>query len=104
MPRGFADVDAIRAALVDVDYPADKQTIVERAAANGADEPTLKALRAMPLADYDNVTEVIRSADLDPAAAEGQTPHDQAQQARAGGRPGIAQHLRLTPTGCVRSW
>jgi hypothetical protein len=94
MPNGYADVDAIRSALVDVDYPADKQTLVERASANGADEDTVKALRALPLADYDNVGEVIRSADLDPAAAEGQTPHDKAQQARSGGRPGIAEHLR----------
>ena len=92
MPSGFADVDSIRSALVDVDYPADKQTIVERAAANGADEPTMKALRALPLADYDNIGEVIRSADLDPAAD--QSPHEQAEHARAGGHPGVAQHER----------
>ena len=94
MPSGFADVDAIRAALSDVDYPADKQTIVARASANGADEATLKALRALPLADYDNIGEVIRSADLDPAAAEGQSAPDASAQARSGGHPGIAQHER----------
>jgi hypothetical protein len=58
------EVVAIRAALVDVDYPADKDTLVEAARKACADDGTLLALRAMPPVDYRNIDEVIRSADL----------------------------------------
>lgn len=58
------EVVAIRAALVDVDYPADKDTLVDCARRACADDQTLLALRAMPPVDYRNIDEVLRSADM----------------------------------------
>jgi len=70
MPAGFGDADAVRSALVDATYPATKEELVRCAEASGADEPTIKALRAMPPVDYRNVDEVLRSADFDVKARE----------------------------------
>jgi Protein of unknown function (DUF2795) len=70
MPAGFGDADAVKAALVDADYPATKDQLVQCAEAAQADEPTIKALRAMPPVDYGNLDEVLRSADFDVKARE----------------------------------
>jgi len=70
MPAGFGDADAVKAALVDADFPAGKDELVRYAEASGADEPTIKALRAMPPVDYRNMDEVLRSADFDVKARE----------------------------------
>ena len=70
MPAGFGDADAVKAALVDADYPATKDELVRCAEAAGANEATIKALRAMPPVDYRNVDEVLRSADFDVKARE----------------------------------
>jgi hypothetical protein len=70
MPAGFGDADAVKAALVDADYPATKDELVQYAEVAGANEPTVKALRAMPPVDYRNLDEVLRSADFDVKARE----------------------------------
>jgi Protein of unknown function (DUF2795) len=70
MPAGFGDPDAVKAALVDADYPATKDELVRCAVTARADEPTIKALRAMPPVDYRNLDEVLRSADFDVTARE----------------------------------
>jgi hypothetical protein len=70
MPAGFGDADAVRAALVNADYPATKDELVRYAEATGADDPTIRALRAMPPVDYRNLDEVLRSADFDVKARE----------------------------------
>ena len=87
---------AIRRALGALDFPADKDEIVAAAQAAGADDETLRALRALPRADYLNVAEVVRSADLDPAAREGQTASDKALQARQHDKRRVAEHMRET--------
>ena len=48
--------------LVDVDFPASKDALVDEAARQGAPEPVLKALRAMPPVEYGSKAEVERSA------------------------------------------
>ena len=58
------EVVAIRAALVDADYPADKDTLVRCAEKSCAEPETVRALRAMPPVDYGSIDEVLRSADL----------------------------------------
>jgi len=70
MPAGFGDADAVRAALVDADFPASKDELVRYAEISGAAEPTIKALRAMPPVDYRKLDEVLRSADFDVKARE----------------------------------
>jgi hypothetical protein len=62
----------IQSLLEDLDFPADKEAIVEHATGKGADRGSdaVRALRAMPLGTYRNMSEVRSSVDLDPS----QTP------------------------------
>src|SRR3954452_24178573 len=89
-------VTSVRAALDDIDYPASKEQIVAHAEQNRAPQEAMRALRALPLADYRNEGEVMRSLPTDPAASEGQTAEDKANQARQRHRSGVAEHLRDT--------
>lgn len=41
-----------------IDYPADKQTLVERARANGADDNVLKTLRELPTDRFNSPNDV----------------------------------------------
>jgi Protein of unknown function (DUF2795) len=50
--------------LNDVDYPADKDALLEAANRNGCDEDTARALRAIPPETYANFTEVVSSVTL----------------------------------------
>ena len=78
--------------LEDVDYPADKDTLVAAAEKAGAPEAVLRSIRAVPPVDYRSRAEVARSVRVDPGA--GRSPSRTAEQARADARPGIAEHLR----------
>ena len=53
--------NALRHALNAADYPAAKDKLVDTARGAGADDTVLDALRALPLGDYGNIDEVIRS-------------------------------------------
>jgi hypothetical protein len=83
----------LREALVDVDYPADKQALLQHATGNGADHDVLAALRSLPPVDYRNFAEVLRSVDTEEAT--GQSPAEKAERARQHDKP-IAEHLRVT--------
>jgi hypothetical protein len=54
--------------LDDLDFPADKDAIVRHAVGRGApdDSRAVKALRAMPVATYRNMSEIRSSVDLPP--------------------------------------
>ncbi|HVQ97666.1 MAG TPA: DUF2795 domain-containing protein [Mycobacterium sp.] len=54
----------LRQYLNDVDYPADKETLLEVATRNGCDEDTARALRAIPPETYANFQEVLSSVTL----------------------------------------
>ena len=54
----------LRQYLNDVDYPADKDALLEAANRNGCDEDTGRALRAIPPETYANFTEVLSSVTL----------------------------------------
>ena len=41
-----------------VDYPADRETLLSRAKASGADESVVKALESLPEREYDGPTAV----------------------------------------------
>jgi Protein of unknown function (DUF2795) len=85
-------VDEIRDALMNADFPADKDELIQVAERAGAAEETLSALRGLPVADYANKDEVIRSVDT--MEATGSTPSQHAAQARTDSQPGVAQHQR----------
>jgi hypothetical protein len=61
----FAEVQSL---LDDLDFPADKDAIVAHATERGGspDSPAVRALRAMPLATYRNMSEIRSSVDLGP--------------------------------------
>jgi hypothetical protein len=54
----------LRQYLNDVDYPADKDALLEAANRNGCDEDTGRALRAIPPETYANFGEVLSSVAL----------------------------------------
>ncbi|MGK5681263.1 DUF2795 domain-containing protein [Actinoplanes sp. URMC 104] len=61
----FSEVQTL---LQDLDFPADKDAIVRHAEQRGGDHdsPAVRALRAMPLATYRNISEIRSSVDLPP--------------------------------------
>jgi hypothetical protein len=78
------DTGAVVEALNDLDFPADKQSIVEHARARGAAEEAERALRALPLGEYANMAEILRSVPVDPDPDR--TASERVQQHRAPGR------------------
>lgn len=88
--------DRLKEALIDVDYPAPKEELLETARRNGADEETVRALRAIPPVGYRSFTEVIASVtilDEDPELAAGQ----QAERRRLHTHPGLAEQAKDVP-------
>ena len=55
------DAKQVEQALNALDFPAGKDQIVAHAQSAGAPDEVVRALRALPLADYANVPEVLRS-------------------------------------------
>jgi hypothetical protein len=88
----------VTSALVDADFPAGKDELIRYAEEAGAGDGVLRALRSLPPAfEYANRDEVLRS--IDTMEASGTTPSQHAAQARAGDRPGVAQHERTAGGG-----
>jgi uncharacterized protein DUF2795 len=83
----------LRRALGDVDYPAEKDELVHRARVNGADEQTVRALRAIPPVEYRSLAEVLSSVAL---RDEEDTvpPSHQAQARRTHTKPGLAESAK----------
>ena len=87
-----ATPEQVLAYLEDVDYPADKNTLLAAAERRGAPEAVLRSIRAVPPVDYRSQAEVARSVETDPAA--GRSGSRAAEQARAEAPPRLAEHLR----------
>lgn len=90
------DRETVKASLSEVDFPASKEDLVEYARDNGVDATTYRALRAIPSATYNNITEVFAAVPLDRESEEGQTDSDKAKQDRRS-KSGLAEHQRRTP-------
>jgi hypothetical protein len=90
--------DEVASALNAADFPAGKDELIRVAQEAGAGEGVLRALRSLPPAfEYANRDEVLRS--IDTMEASGTSPSQHAAQARAGDRPGLAQHERSAGDG-----
>ena len=89
---GLPSATAVHSALNAADFPATKDDLVNAASAAGADDAVLAALRSLPLADYANRDEVVRSVDT--VEAIGTSPSQHARQAREKAPPGVAQSQR----------
>ncbi len=83
---------ALRTALDQVDYPADKDELVRAAEQHDAPTDVQRALRSLPLATYDNVDEVIRSVTVDVGSAP--TPAQRSEPDAGSDTPGVADRLR----------
>ncbi|GAB3688147.1 DUF2795 domain-containing protein [Nocardiopsis oceani] len=89
-------VAGLKRILGQVSFPADKEQIVERASALGADSELLGALRAMPPVGYDQPDDVMRSVALDESDGGERTESQQAQQRRHHTKPGQAETMKET--------
>lgn len=88
------DVDRLRSVLSDADFPAERDDLVGCAQRAGADNDTVRALRAMPPVSYSNFAEVLQSVSLrsDRSAA------DQAAQRRMHAKPGLTELDKDVPS------
>jgi hypothetical protein len=84
--------DEVMSYLADVDYPADKETLLAAAERHGAPQEVLRAIRAIPPVDYRSRAEVIQSVRTDPYPLR--DPHTAAEQARQNSRSRVAEPLR----------
>ena len=87
---GLPSVEEIRDALMDADFPADKEELIRVAERNGAANETLSVLRSLPVADYGDKDEVVRSVDT--MEATGSTRSEHAAKGRQEAPPGLARH------------
>ncbi|QGK69595.1 DUF2795 domain-containing protein [Allosaccharopolyspora coralli] len=85
------DAATVRASLSQLDFPASKEALVEYAENNGADSETVRALRALPLGDYESIGDVTTAVPKDRSVTEGQSDSDKAKQAR-NARDNVAEH------------
>lgn len=92
--------ETVKKSLSGVDFPVSKEQLVDYAENNGVDEGTVRALRAMPRAEYDNLGEVVSSVPLDRATEEGQSDADKARQ-DAQDKSGLAEHQRQTTSNPI---
>lgn len=81
----------LRHCLNDVDYPADKDALLEAAARNGCDDDTARALRAIPPETYANLSEVMASVTL---GDDDLTEAEKAEAHRVHTKPGLAQSAK----------
>jgi hypothetical protein len=90
--------DRLRAVLNDVDYPADKDQLLEHAQRNAADDETVRALRSIPPVTYGNFQEVLQSVPLDPGRDESQ----RAAQRRTHTHPRLAEQAKDVPANPIK--
>jgi Protein of unknown function (DUF2795) len=84
--------DALFAALKEVDFVADRNTLVAAAMSRGADDDTIRALRAAPPVEYGGMSEVLRAVRL--REDEDVPPYARAAARRQHTKPGLAARSR----------
>lgn len=87
-------IDRVEELLIDVDYPANKDTLVAEAERHGGDDDAIRMLRALPPVDYRNRAEVLRSIDINAAENAGKSASDRGRQRRDDAHRGVAEHMR----------
>ncbi|MHA6795537.1 DUF2795 domain-containing protein [Pseudonocardia bannensis] len=87
---------ALKQALEDADYPATKEQLIETAERNGADEMTLKALRAIPPVDYRSFLEVEASVEIRDEDPELEAAL-KAERRRLHTHPGLSERTKDVP-------
>jgi Protein of unknown function (DUF2795) len=87
------DVERLRRALSDVDFPADKTDLVRSADQAGADDETVRALKAVPPVTYANFQELLQAVPLQ----QDRSRSDQAARRRMHTKPGLSQYDKDVP-------
>lgn len=87
------DVERLRRALADVDFPAEKTDLVCSADQAGADDDTVRALKAVPPVTYASFNELLRAVPLQ----QDRSPADEAAQRRMHKKPGLSQYDKDIP-------
>ncbi|WP_166822523.1 DUF2795 domain-containing protein [Brevibacterium limosum] len=93
----FTDRKQVRTWLDGIDFPADKQQLVDQAERNGAPEEVVRGFRAMPPVEYENIKEVFSSVSI----RRDQSDADKAEQAHRHAHSGLAEHERETPVNPI---
>jgi hypothetical protein len=88
----ITSTDQIGELLGDLAFPASKQKIVEHAHDRSPGSDAEKALAALPLSDYGNVEEVLRSVPTDPDP--GRSAAERNYQRTHHKKQGLAEHMR----------
>ncbi|GHD24640.1 DUF2795 domain-containing protein [Nocardiopsis kunsanensis] len=84
-------LDGLRDILGEVDFPVDKDAVVQHALDADADTEIVSALRAMPPAEYNEPNEVLRSVPLEGSEEGAQTEAARVRQARERKQSGMAE-------------
>lgn len=85
----------LRQCLSDVDFPANKQDLLDAAGRNGCDDGTIRALRAIPPETYNNAAQVAASVTL--ADEHDIRDGDKAAVRRSHTKPGLAETAKDIP-------
>lgn len=89
-------IEGLKTILGQVSFPAEKEQILERAAALDADEEIMGALRAMPPVAYDRPDEVLRSVPMDQSGTDARKESHRAAQRQEHTKPGLAETMKDT--------
>ena len=79
-------------ALINVDFPANKEDILDGAHGQSASEDVMRALRSLQPVEYENADQVMRSVHTDVGAERVESMD--ADPERRTGSPGVADRLR----------
>ncbi len=90
-------MERIRRALSEADFPAEEAGLVSCAAESGADEDTVRAVKAIPPVEYADLAEVPQSVSLD----DGRTDAERAAQSRDHAHPTVTERERAVPPNPV---
>jgi hypothetical protein len=91
------DKTRLKQALNDVDYPADKEQLVQHATDNGADTDTVKALRSIPPESYGTFAEVRAAVPI----TSGESDSEKAKQHRQNTKGGLSEKMVETPNNPI---
>lgn len=83
-------------ALRDIDFPADKDAILEHVLEYTSDRGVVRLARELPHETYHNMSEIRSSVRLNPGVEDGVTESRRAEQARSKNRR-VAEYLREVP-------
>ena len=95
------DRQSVKEALSSADFPASKEELLTHVESYSADEAVVRALRAIPPVQYDNIGEVIQSVPMSKGSEEGQSDSDKTQEQRHNTNSGLAEHQTDVPSNPI---